>query len=261
MSESNRDLRYIEALIDGMGAEFQKGFRQWLASQPSIAECLPLTRAEDLAFQPSLMTGAERAHVAGCRYCRRLVARFEAAGHPSTAQSMAAVLNAAPEDTAAVERHAAACASCAALRGSPLWNRVLNFCRQAAQPIQELSELAASLVAGTMPLAARAESFGAEPEESGAPLRQGGLTIGIASAGADLVVTAAFDHPAAGYNSVAVWLRGESGTQEIEIGLQPSGGMLAGGARLPNVWSREFDPVTLQVTALPWRSPSGGGTE
>jgi len=69
MSESNRDIRYIEALIDGMGAEFQKGFRQWLTSQPSIAECLPLTRAEDLAFQPSAMTAAERAHVAGCRYC------------------------------------------------------------------------------------------------------------------------------------------------------------------------------------------------
>ena len=256
MSENDKHQHDSDALMARLASEYRSGFSRWMATQPPIEQCLPLTRAQTLAFAPSQMLMDERRHLGECGYCTRLVEKFRQAGHPSSALVIAgADASATAEDAEIMERHLAACPECAALRQSRLFERVSRFLRDAVQQVEALPAWAAQLVTGSLSLPPRAEAFGEDSGDPGAQFTRGELSLGIENAGAELAVTAAFREPSSGYNRIAVRLSGETVTREFDIELKSSGGMLAGGIRIPNEWGQDFDSAVVRVIALPWRSP------
>jgi hypothetical protein len=75
--------------------------------------CLRVPRGRELAFQPSQASAEERAHLADCAYCQRLLEKFRAQDHPALSSLYASQWKQLPvSDLGLVTEHVKTCGRC-----------------------------------------------------------------------------------------------------------------------------------------------------
>ncbi|MCX7776551.1 MAG: hypothetical protein N2381_00580 [Armatimonadetes bacterium] len=114
------------------------------------ASCLSLTRARALVLNPNLWTIDERKHVDKCRYCARLIEKFEQSiWHPSLLMLLRSLLGKLKDEEAqAVQYHLEReeCQRCIRMANSPMLRKIAEAVRMKKQTIEQVQALMNSAV-------------------------------------------------------------------------------------------------------------------